>query len=354
MADHGGLLIYGAYGYTGELTARFARDLRQLKPILAGRSARRVEAVARHYGFESRCFGLDDAQALDAGLAGIKVVLHCAGPFSRTSKPMVDACLRNGTHYLDITGEIDVFEACAARDEEAREAGVMLLPGTGFDVVPSDCLAAHVATKRPGAEQLTLAFAGLGKMSHGTATTVVENLGKTGLVRRGGRIAPTRLGSLTREIDFPVIGRRHAMCIPWGDVSTAYYSTGIPNIECYAMTPPVAAKGALLAGYIPRVVGSSAVKGLLQKRIDRGPAGPSDVEREAGASFLWAEARDGSGRKAEARLVTPEGYTLTALASLEIARRALEGDAALGFQTPAKAYGADLILAFDGVRREDT
>src|SRR5947209_408702 len=133
-------LLYGANGYTGELVARLAKA-RDEKPVLAGRNAEAVAQLAATHGFAHRAFGLDDAAAIDAGLDGITVVLHCAGPFSRTAKPMVDACLRNGVHYLDITGEVDVFEACAARSDEARARKVMVMPGVGFDVVPTDCLA---------------------------------------------------------------------------------------------------------------------------------------------------------------------------------------------------------------------
>jgi saccharopine dehydrogenase (NAD+, L-lysine-forming) len=136
-----GYLIYGANGYTGRLIARHAVECGQ-RPILAGRNAPAVEKIAGALGLDARAFDLGDPAAVDRGLAGLRAVLHCAGPFAHTSRPMVDGCLRNGVTYLDITGEVTVFEACAARDAEARLAGIMLMPGVGFDVVPSDCLAA--------------------------------------------------------------------------------------------------------------------------------------------------------------------------------------------------------------------
>ena len=103
-------------------------------------------------------------------------MLHIAGPFSATSKPMADACLRTGTHYFDITGEIDVFEALAARDAEATKAGIMLLPGVGFDVVPSDCLAVHLKQRMPDAIDLKISIGGLNALSHGTAKSMVEGV----------------------------------------------------------------------------------------------------------------------------------------------------------------------------------
>ncbi|MCA9645197.1 MAG: saccharopine dehydrogenase NADP-binding domain-containing protein [Myxococcales bacterium] len=345
-------LIYGAYGYTGELTARFAAE-RGMHPILAGRNPAKTEAVAKRFGFEARSFGLNDPTALQKNLDGISVVLHCAGPFEVTSKPMLDACLAVKAHYLDITGEIQVFEAAQARDAEAQAAGICVMPGTGFDVVPSDCLALHLKQRLPDATFLRLAFMGLTKTSHGTATTMVRNLGKSGLVRRGGEIVDSPLGSLTRVIDFGEVGEQHCMAIPWGDVSTAYFSTGIPNIEVYTRVPKAAAVGARIADMMPALMGSSFVKGKLQRRIDQGPAGPTDEQRARGASFLWGEVENAGGKRVVSRLKTPEGYSLTADASLKVVEAAFAGKLPGGFQTPATALGADFVLDLENVRRED-
>ncbi len=345
------ILVYGAYGYTGELIARFAAE-RDMRPIVAGRDAARLGAVAARYGFEQRAFGLDDPRALDAALDGVGVVLHCAGPFSRTSRPMVDACLRTRTHYLDITGEIDVFEAMAARDHEAREAGVMLMPGVGFDVVPSDCLAAHLKHRLPDATHLVLGIKGLGKTSHGTATTMVESLDLGGRVRRGGAIVPIRLGTLVRHIDFGQ-GPELGIAIPWGDVSTAFHSTGIPNIEVYFPATRAMALGARLSSYAPFVLGSKPVQRFLKRRVDARPAGPTDAERARSKSFLYGEARNAAGKSVAARMTTPDGYTLTADSALAIAERVQGEHAAPGFSTPSTAYGADFILELRGVTRED-
>ncbi|MEO7522148.1 MAG: saccharopine dehydrogenase NADP-binding domain-containing protein, partial [Gemmatimonas sp.] len=187
------LLLYGANGYTGRLIIPVALA-RGLRPILSGRNVDEVNALAAEHGLEARTVSLDDTGALDAALHDITTVLHCAGPFSRTSKPMVDACLRAGAHYLDITGEVDVFEACAARDAEAKQRGIMLLPGTGFDVVPSDCLASHLARRMPDATSLSLGFRAMGGLSRGTALTMAEGLGKPGVIRRDGRITPVSPG----------------------------------------------------------------------------------------------------------------------------------------------------------------
>lgn len=344
-------LIYGANGFTGELVARLAAS-RGEKPILAGRSHGAVKALAEELGLDNRAFGLEDLKAIDAGLQGVEAVLHCAGPFSLTSRPMADACLRTRTHYLDVTGEIAVFESLAGRDAEAKAAGVMLLPGVGFDVVPSDCLAAHLKRRLPSATRLALGFQSTGGVSRGTATTAVENLHRGGMIRRGGALTPVPMAWKTRVIDFGR-GETSAITIPWGDVATAFHSTGIPDIEVY-MAAPFALRAALrVARPFRTLLGTGAVKDFLKRRIRAGPPGPTPEQRARGKSYLWGEATDESGRRVVSRLRTPEGYTLTALTALAAVQKVLAGEAPPGFQTPSKAYGADFVLGIEGVSRED-
>lgn len=345
------LLIYGANGYTGRLIVPVALA-RGLRPVLSGRDANAVHALAAEHGLESRPVSLDDAAALDRALDGVRVVLHCAGPFSHTSKPMVDACLRAGAHYLDITGEVQVFEACAARDAEAKARGIMLLPGTGFDVVPSDCLAAHLAARMPNAVSLALGFRTLGGLSRGTALTMAEGLGKPGFIRRAGRITPVPPGFHTRTIDFGD-GPKLAVTIPWGDVSTAYYSTGIPDIRVYMSIHPKQMRSLRIARWFGWLLQTGFMQDKIRARIKAGAAGPSDGARAKGASLLWGEATDASGARVVSRLRGPEGYTLTADTAVRCAMRALSGDAPTGFQTPSKAYGKELILEVAGTTITD-
>ena len=351
MVMTGPWLLYGANGYTGELVARLAAAQGH-RPILAGRSADGVCALSEQLGLERRLFSLEEPSRIDEALAGMSVVLHCAGPFSRTSRPMADACLRTRTHYLDITGEVGVFEALAARDAEARAAGVMLLPGCGFDVVPSDCLAVHLKGRLPGARRLALAYAGFGRVSRGTATTAIEGLGRGGLVRRGGVLTPVPSAWKTRRIDFGD-GPRMAITVPLGDLSSAWHSTGIPDIELYFAAPPGLRLVAVAARHLGPLLGSEAVRRFLTARVRAGAPGPSEEERRRGHAFVWGEAEDHAGRRAASRLATPEGYTFTAHAVLAVVERVLAGQAPAGFQTPAKAYGPDFVLGIEGVTRTD-
>jgi short subunit dehydrogenase-like uncharacterized protein len=340
-------LIYGANGYTGALIARMAVE-RGLKPILAGRNQAKVAALAKELSLTARCFSLEDKKSLEDALTEVDFVLHCAGPFSLTSKPMVEACLRLGKHYLDITGEIAVFEAMARRGEAAKKAGIMIMPGVGFDVVPSDCLALHLKNRLPSATNLTLAFYGLGKISHGTQATMTMNAGAGGAIRRNGAITKVPAAYKTRVIDFGEV-RETGVTIPWGDVSTAFYSTGIPNIEVYTVLPEENLKMLKLSRYIGWLLATKPLQNYLQKRIPAG--GPNTEERAKGKTYLWGEASDAAGNKVESRLQGMEGYTMTALTALKIAEKVLNGNFCAGFQTPAKCYGADLILEIEGTTR---
>jgi len=347
------LVIYGSTGYTGRLIVAEALS-RGLRPTLAGRSADAVRSQAEALGLEWRVARIDDPAALDAALLGATAVLHCAGPFAHTWRAMSDACIRNRVHYLDITGEIAVFEGLAARDDEARAAGIMLLPGVGFDVVPSDCLASHLARRLPNAVRLTLAFrASGGGASRGTLLTAVESLGSPGAIRQHGKIVAVPRAQHTRRIDFGDGGLRDATTISWGDVSTAYYSTGIPDIEVYMAMRPAMRRAAIASRWLGPVLRSSVVRQWLTARVQRGPPGPSESSRVRGASLFWGEAVAADGQRAEARLRAASGYTLTAQTAMHLAAKALGGQIRAGFQTPSRAYGADVILEIPGVSRTD-
>jgi short subunit dehydrogenase-like uncharacterized protein len=182
-------LLYGSTGFVGGAIARLAVD-RGMRPLLAGRNAVRLKEQADELGLQYRAFELDDAGAIDSALGDVTVLLHCAGPFMHTFRPMVDGCLRTGRHYLDITGEIPVFEAIAARGNEARAKGIMLLPGAGFDVVATDCLAVHLKQRLPSATRLTLAFRveGPAGLPPGTQRTAIEMIPFGIRARRGGKL----------------------------------------------------------------------------------------------------------------------------------------------------------------------
>jgi short subunit dehydrogenase-like uncharacterized protein len=349
----GKILVYGSYGYTGNLIARFAKE-DGVEVVLSGRNAERLREQAERYGLDFVPVDLSNPESLRNALRDMDVVIHCAGPFSRTYEAMAQACLDTHTHYMDITGEVAVFEGLRAMDEEAKRAGVMLLPGTGFDVVPTDCLAAHLKSRCPEATHLELAFRGEGGgVSHGTATTMLESMSDAGIVRRDGKVVEVPVAWKTRMIDFGDGRPAHCMSVPWGDVVTAYRSTGTPNITVYLAMPAGATRVVRLIRPLLPLLGLRPVQNLIKKRIEAAPAGPDDQTRDAAYLDFWGEVRTADGRAVVARLRTPDGYTMTARLALIIAQKICSGQHTPGFQTPSTAYGKDLILELPGTERID-
>jgi len=340
-------MIYGANGYTGELTARLAVS-RGKKPILAGRSRSKIAPLADELGLECRTFPLESPEPAASQLRDVDVVAHMAGPFSATSRIMVDACLRSRTHYLDITGEIDVFESVLGRDREAKSSGIVLLPGVGFDVVPTDCLAAMLSARLPDTSQLELAFFGSGKSSAGTSKTAVEALGKGGFIRRGGNIVSVPTAWRVRRVPF-ADRRRSAISVPWGDVSTAWYSTGIPNIQVYMAMPKRVIPWVRVIGRLQWFLASRTIQAWFKKQIERKVQGPTPEEREMTISQIWGRVRTKEGRSVEGTLTLPEGYTFTADSSIRSLDRVLRGDVPAGAHTPSRAFGAEFIREMDRV-----
>jgi short subunit dehydrogenase-like uncharacterized protein len=335
-------LLYGAYGFTGRLVAKLA-IARGERPVLAGRSAGKVAELAGQLGLEHRAFGLTDPGAIRRGLDGISAVAHCAGPFSATAGPMARACIDAGLHYLDITGEIAVFEELHGLSERARAAGSVLLPGAGFDVVPTDCAAALLAGALPGARRLDLAFLAGGGPSPGTARTAVEGMRTGGQARIGGVITTVPMGWRTVRAAFPS-GARTVTSVPWGDVSTAWYSTKIPDITTYTAVPAAAMRVNQMLGLDKLLRLGPALK-LAQALAGRS-SGPDEQRRAGTRAEVWGRASDGE-RSAEVTIVTPNAYDLTADSVVRAITRL--GSVSPGTHTPSTAFGPRYVTELDGV-----
>ena len=360
------LLVYGSYGFTGDLIVRNA-VAKGLTPVLAGRNAKRVERQATELGLEHRVFSLEHPGVIESRIDDVAAVLNCAGPFSATVDPLLSACLSTGTDYLDIAAEFEVLEAIAERDREAEGEDVTLITALGFNAA-SDCLAAHLHDRLPSAEALALAVDHAGNVSPGTARSLIEGLSRPGAIRRDGRLHDVPVAWKTRRIDFGD-GPQTAVTIPWGDVSTAYYTTGIPNVETYAAVPEP------LIGLMRRTrplvsaLGLDPVQRLMKAGADLVVSEPSATDRAATTIRIWGEVSDNarnanrepgssSGRegsssdereRAVARMRTPDSYDLTSQTAVEAARRTLSGEVPAGFHTPASAFGSDFVVEFEGV-----
>lgn len=343
--------IYGANGFVGRELAKEAIG-RGLRPVLAGRNEQALAELAHRLDLDYQVFDLKNRDQVRTAISQTDVLMNCAGPFQYTYKPLVEACIKEKVHYLDITGEIPVFQAIQARDEEAKAAGVMLLPGTGFDVVPTDCLALHLKNKLPSANELTLAYMqeGPAGLPPGTVKTSIELIPYGINIRRKGKLQQAPDPFATRMINFGY-GEKEAIRLNWGDVFTAYYSTGIPNISNYAVLHP---KVIARLKQVRKIRFLFRMKWLRNRMQNQMKGGSTPEQRSQTRMHLWGEVKDEQGNTAQARLHGPEaGVVWTVKTCLDSIQEIVKGKVKPGYQTPASVFGADFVLLGEGVIRED-
>ena len=336
-------IIYGANGYTGELIAREAVARGHI-PILAGRSHASIAALADELELPYRVFLLGDD--LSERIGDVDLVLHCAGPFSATAEPMMRACIASSTHYLDITGEIEVFELAQRLDDEAKQTDCVLCPGVGFDVVPTDCVAATLGQRVPDADRLALGFDSRSPLSRGTAKTSIEGLAAGGRIRRDGRLTQVPLAYRTRRIDFGD-GEKLATTIPWGDVATAFHTTGIPNIEVYIATSGRQVRQLKRLNLVRPLLGLGPVQGFLKRQVEKRVHGPAAETRKNTHMYVWGEASN-HRETVTARLRTANGYDVTVSGSLGVVERVMHERPAGGAYTPSQLVGPDFAASLPG------
>jgi short subunit dehydrogenase-like uncharacterized protein len=345
------VLIYGATGYSGRLIAERLRHLR-CRSVVAGRTPHRVQALAAEFGLAGRVMGADEPNVLDQALDDIDVLINAASPFTLTAPALIESCLRTKTHYLDITGELPVFQAAFGYDEAARKRGIMILPGAGLGVVASDCLAKHVAALIPNAKYLRIAVLRPDSFSRGTFRSALGLANSRVAIRRNGRLILVPVGQLQRTFDFGD-GEKESVAVSWADVFTAYYSTGIRNIEAYFAASFASRALYQVSAGVADTMQLAPARTLIDAIASVLPEGPHEARRRIERCVLLCEAEDSWRQRRCVRLATPDGYSFTAEAATAIAQRILQGDFASGFQTPAKVYGADLVLDFEGVDRHE-
>jgi short subunit dehydrogenase-like uncharacterized protein len=346
-------MLYGAYGFTGRLIIAEAVR-RGHRPVLAGRNAALLAELGTRYDLDWLALDLDYAPRLHKTVDRFDLVLHAAGPFIHTSEPMIRACLAGRTHYIDITGEIKVFENTFSHDDEARKQGVALLSGGGYDIVPTDCLARYVADQVPDATHLETAINALANPTSGTVKSGLANLDvspRGSLVRRDNRLIPQPLGKNRRKVRFSDGRERTVSPFPWGDLVTAARTTGIPNITSYLALPSIPGLR-LLGGPATRVLAMSPVRRMANRAAGLTFHGPDEEAQKNGRTYLYARATNEAGQSAEAWMETAEAYHFTALAGIRLVERILSSKLS-GALTPAGAFGADFALDIDGTRRFD-
>ncbi|MHA1931503.1 MAG: saccharopine dehydrogenase family protein [Promethearchaeota archaeon] len=293
-------MLYGAYGYTGKLIAQEAKN-RGHNPILAGRSKEKLLPVAEHLNMDYEILDLKDEDKVVNILKNVDLVFHAAGPYKYTSEPMVKACLKTGTNYVDITGEVQVFEQNFKHDKEARDKKIAIISGVGFDVVPTDCLAKYVSDKLQNPISLDLGITAMSNPSPGTLKTMLEYFHTGQLVRRNGELTRLKKDDI-RTIRFSD-KERVVRPVTWGDLA---------NIH-----------------------------------------GPDLIKRETYRCYLWAQATNDKGESTQAWVETMESYQFTAVAGVRCVEKILELKP-IGTLTPALAFGADFLLEIPKTTRFDS
>jgi short subunit dehydrogenase-like uncharacterized protein len=238
----------------------------------------------------------------------------------------MEACIAGGVHYLDVTAEYRVYALAESLSERAAAAGVMLLPGVGWHVVPSDCLALYVAAKVAQPQSLRIAFQVADTMSRGSAATVGE-MRSVGLLVRADGIIVAKLDAAPERFDFGA-GPVDSVPVSFGDLVTAWKSTGIPNISMFVN---------MKMNVLPAGVAAVA-------------EGPSLEERTANPASFVVEVTGIDGTVVRARMDTVNGYTYTPMVAIEALRLLAVGQAKFGFQTPATVFGAGFAASIADTR----
>lgn len=338
------IILYGANGYTGKLIAQKAKQ-DNIDITLAGRNESSIVRMAEELGFKSICFSLENVKENPELLSPFDILINCAGPFSLTAETMMKACLHSHCHYLDITGEISIFEMGYDLHQAGKDKGIIICPGVGFDVIPTDCLAARLKEELPDATELTLAFESVGgKLSPGTTKTSIEGIAKGGRIRLNGKIKEVPLGYKSRNLDIGN-GIKSFVTIPWGDVATAGFSTGIKNIEVYIPLSKKKIKKLKWLNNFKWVLGIKFIQNYMKNKVDKNIKGPSDTERADSKTFVWGEISNGR-KTMMGSFETANGYDVTAEGALSIATYIIQNEIDGGYYTPSMLCGSRWIEDF--------
>ncbi len=342
---HQNWMLYGCTGYSGKLIARECHR-QGLKPILAGRSESKVRQLAEEFGFEFRVFDLADSKQIESALTDCFMIFNAAGPFTQTCEPILSACLKLGVHNLSLVGEVPLLESLQKYDQAAKEAGITVGIGLGYDVIPTDCIANILKERMPDATHLTIMMQGTSHMSPGSTKEMIEQLGEQPFwARKNGELIES--AAKTKKIDVG-LGETLAMTIAWGDISSAYFSTNIPNIEVYATLSRIEVLMMQAISKLKPLIRIKRVQGWINKVIDLTVKGPSDFVLEETPVYFLGEVSNAKGDVIQAKLETASGYRLTYLGAVFGIKHVLENAVKTGYQTPAQLLGSNAIEQIEG------
>jgi short subunit dehydrogenase-like uncharacterized protein len=325
----GKLLIYGATGHTGTLICNEAAR-RGINFEIAGRSEDKLSELAAQLNVPYHVFQVQETAGWEAALKGKTALLNIAGPFSETAEWAMEACIKFKVHYFDITAEVDIYRLTESKDEAAKAAGIMLLSGAGL-FASYDPLVLHTVKRVENPVAIRAAFKYSGGFTPGSIASSANIVNAGILVRKGGEIKKLN-GSVPAVFDF---GNRPEECFPTplGGVILCYKSTGIPDIEEYFQMA------------LPAASGEAATVGISKT--------PDTDESSEERSKIVAEVTGENGEVVRSMIDMPSGYMPTVTSSIAIVSRALDGSYKTGFQSPASAYGEELLDSLSNVHITD-
>jgi short subunit dehydrogenase-like uncharacterized protein len=341
--DGASWMIYGANGFSGRRIAELAKS-RGHRPVLAGRNRKEIEELAQKLELPAAVISLEEQEKILDALKGIDILLNCAGPFSKTALPLAEACMKAKTNYLDISGEWQVFENLFQMEEIIKSAAICVVPGVGFDVVPTDYAANKLKDQLPDATHLKIVFSYPGRMSPGTRRTVFEGLKLGNYVRKDGQMKQIGLGTgieLGEESETLLL----TFIIPWGDLSTAYKSTGIPNIEIkYCLQVP---------GFIPKItlnllyksLGSRAFQWMGEKMLPLIlPQHRTQNDRTTAKTKIAASVRNSAGDCVTTHFEMEDVYEFTDRCAVSAVEKLQNSSSSMfGVYTPTQFFGCDFF-----------
>ena len=345
------VLIYGATGFTGRAISIQAKRS-GLDILLAGRNPDNLKPLSKAIDVPYLAADVRDCAQLDKATSAAGVVVNVAGPFQDTAAPVLESCMRTQAHYLDVSGELSSFLLCQRYHQRALERGIMVMPGLGFVVAPSDCLAAYLKQCMPDAETLRIAFSRVDLVSRGTMRAMLGMVRKNVCIRRHGELVMLPVGQLERRFDFGQGGRTSA-ALSWADLVTAYESTGIPNIETYAEMGPWLRGAYQLGAWYAEPLRMVPARWASEMLLRVWPEGPDEKTRAGKRRVIVAEVENRGRWLRSARLTLPDGYTITPPIVINALQELAKGQVRTGFSTPAQVFGADFILGCPGVSRSD-
>ena len=333
------ILLFGATGYTGSLTAR-ALQQRGADFALAGRNAAKLEKLADETNASQvHVVEVGDVEGLVRALDGGRVLVTCVGPFMHLGDTAVEAALRAGTHYIDSTGEGPFVRGLIAKDPRAREAGIAMAPAMGFDEVPAD-VTASLATAGLDHPELVLTYAFPSHGSRGTIRTSLDIAISEGQWVRDGKPVPILAGHETRWAPMPSpLGPRRSVAFPFAEGYLAPLHLELSAMKLF-LTSQRAQEAAMRFGRpLLRVLMQTPARAAVEMVLKRLPDGPQEDQRSGDKWTILGEARAGSEWRNVALMGTdPYGMTAELLASAAVTMSRDDYDK-IGVLSPVQAMG---------------